>query len=398
MNFDIKGKIWIDKKGTELLKEKSTMVLFNKHIKNRDEGIKKGDIVVIHDKKSGELLGTGIYERVGNLGVRILTFGNRIFSKDLVIRRLKNAKLVREKLGFKDSYRWINSASDRFSGLIIDKYNDIVVIQSSSIGMDNLLEMIANIIREIDDKVIAVYVRNDLRNRKTYNLDIWKGFIGPRDDEKEKTGITEGDAKFLVDVKNGNKTGFYLDQRINRLELSKYAIPGSKVLDCFAYTGGFGIHALLSGSTVTFIENNATHIKNLKENIDLNQISEEYRIFNSDFWEFIRGDDNKYDIIILDPPSFISSRNEIKLGTQKYYKMNLLALKKLKKNGILISSSCSYFMDTNTLQTIILSAAEELSIELTRMGRVRGASPCHLIDPKVPGLEYLKCYFFIRTD
>jgi 23S rRNA (cytosine1962-C5)-methyltransferase len=398
MSLEIIGTIELDKKGENLVKSGSTRVVYNNHIEKREGKLKPGDIVQVKSAKSGEVLGSGFYEGIGNLGIRILTFGEVSFDENLIVTRLKRAKSIRENLGFKDSYRWINSAADDFSGLIIDKYNDLVVLQSSSPGIDTILEKLSNLIRGIDRKITKIFVRNDIRNRKRYNLKIWNGFIGEKNDEKTKTIIKEGRAKFYVDIENGNKTGFYLDQRPNRLEFSRYAYKGAKVLDCFAYTGGFGIHALLKGANVIFVEHDNRHVELLRKNIRINEISEDYEIKNQDFWNFMRENDDKFDLIILDPPSFISSRDEKKLGEQKYYKMNLLALKKLNTNGLLISSSCSYFMDTNTLQSIILNAAKELNIKLTRVGRVRGASPCHLIDPNVPGIEYLKCYFFIKKD
>ncbi|MHA1310699.1 MAG: class I SAM-dependent rRNA methyltransferase [Candidatus Helarchaeota archaeon] len=395
MSFKIKGKIIINKEVEKIIKSKSSEIIYKKNIRKIEEGLNPGDMVEIYNEYN-ELLGIGFYESMENIGIRIMTFGEDTFDEDYIIKKFKNAKKLRNKLGFTDNFRWINSTGDSFSGLIVDKFNDLVVIESFSVGIDKILNRIADIIMNIDRDIKAVYVRNDVRNRKRFNLKIWKGFIGNPIEIKTQTIIKESSAKFYVDIEKGNKTGFYLDQKPNRIESEKYAKNCKNVLDCFSYTGGFGIHAILQGASVTFVEHDPNSVQMLKKNLALNDISSGFKIYETDFWQYIKKDDNKYDMIILDPPSFISNRNEIKIGEQKYYKMNYLALPRLNDGGILVTSSCSYFLDINRLQSIILKAADNLNIKLIRLGRVRGASVCHSIAPKVPGIEYLKCYFFIK--
>ncbi|MHA1270091.1 MAG: class I SAM-dependent rRNA methyltransferase [Candidatus Helarchaeota archaeon] len=398
MNFEIKGKVIVDKNIADAIRNESIYVIYEKHIREKDSIIKSGDIVSIYDYDKKELLGTGFYENVGNIGVRLMTFKDVQFDEINIYNKLKSAYLIRKRMGFEKTYRWINDTADNFSGLIADRYNDLVVLESSSMGIDKILEIIALKIKEINNNIKAIYVRNDIRNRKINGLKIWKGFIGDVEIQKTKTIINETGVLYYVDIENGNKTGFYLDQRLNRIESSNYVMSDYNILDCFAYTGGFGIRALLKGAQVTFIEHNDLHIKMLRENLRLNNITKNYNIIKGDFWDFIEKDQQTYDMIILDPPSLITTRNETKIGENKYFKINLLALKKLKKQGLFISSSCSYFLDTNRFQSIILRAAYDLNIKLMRLGRVRGASPCHLINPRHSGLEYLKCYFFIRIN
>jgi len=398
MSFKIKGKIIIDSNIAELIKKNNIYSIFRQNIKKKEGRISSGDLVSVYSANKNEFLGVGFFETWGNVAIHLMTFDTFHFNEDTIYERLKNSKILRSKMGFIESYRWVNSAADELPGLIIDKYNDLAVIESTNSGFDKIIDTIAEITMKIDKDIKAVYVRNDTKYRKNNEMLIWKGFVGDPIITKTRTIINEGNAKFYVDIENGNKTGFYLDQRSNRLEFSLYSKSYDNVLDCFSYTGGFGIHALLNDCKVTFVENDKTHLKLLAENLKLNDISDGYNIVSENFWEFAKTDIEYYDVIILDPPSFISSRKEKELGLRKYINMNKFALERLEINGLLISSSCSYFLDAQNLQSIILKLAKELGIKLVRLGRVRGASPCHLVNPNISGLEYLKCYFFMRIE
>ena len=377
----------IRRQADDIIFKKGVLTLYTKWIMD-DGGADPGDEVIIetYDRKS---IGIGIYDGIEPIGVRILSI-QKIKPIDEVIKEnILRAYNFRRRFGW-NSFRLINSDSDYMPGLIIDIYNDTAVIQSGSIGFDHYLDYIANILTSMN---IAekVYVKNTQRSRREAGLKIWSEWIRGKGDFIET--IKEGEAIFKIDIEKGQKTGFFLDQRLNRLEIGLYS-SDKEVLDLFSYSGGFGIHSLLSGAKkVVFVEEDKYAVELLYENLKLNNIPEEnVRIYNGRVEKFFEENKEKYDVIISDPPAFIQSRSNIRKGTEKYIEILKNVLSISKKGTILFFSSCSYFLKRNKFLDMIENTFRKLNLTPLYMGGIRGASPDHphRLDNE---LDYLKAAY-----
>lgn len=354
-----------------------------------DGGAEPGDEVIV-ETYDRETVGIGIYDGVGAVSVRILSREKIRPVKEVIEENILKAYRLRKKFGW-DSYRLVYSDADNLPGLIIDVYRDTAVIQSGSIGFDKYLHTIADILFK-QDIASKSYVRNDQRSRKEIGLDVWKDWIHGEGDTD--IVITEGEAKFKVNIENGHKTGFFLDQRMNRLEVKYYSM-GSRVLDLFSYTGGFGIHALLNGAYETvFIEKDRTALEYLEENLKLNGLhNRRVEVVDEDVYQYLEGDESRYGLITVDPNALIQSRDEIKIGIRKYFNLYSQVYEKLEYGGIAFLSSCSYFLKPDKFMDIIGSLNPRPHI----LGRLRGAAPDHPYRPDTPELQYLKAIYIYKT-
>ena len=346
----------------------------------------------------GELLGCGIFESVGPVGVRVLSFKECFYSlEEAVYERIVRAFRVREKLGYVDegAYRLVNSDGDLFSGLIVDVYNDVVVVQSSSQAVDAIMPVIVDTLASILGGGISVYEKSVQRSRR----DIGLGFVEKfHRGSKVETVISEGNSKFIVNVVEGQKTGFFLDQRDNRVKLEKYVKGGEKVLDLFSYTGGFGIHAANSGAKhVVFVEEDPNAIAILRRNVKLNKLSS-YEIYEGNVWSFLNkaiDKGEKYDIVIVDPPAFIQSREGFRRGYEAYRRLFQQAASLVAEEGILFLSSCSFFLQRERfLKLIHETMLKRYDYAIVDVGRVSGDHVLRHIDKH---LDYLKtAYVYVR--
>ena len=356
-----------------------------------------GEYVRLVDVDGG-FLGCGVFENVGPVGVRVLSFRECFSSlEEAVYEKILRAFRVREKLGYVDegAFRLVNSDGDLFSGLIVDVYNDIVVVQSSSQAIDAIMPVIVDALVSVLGSNISVYEKSTQRSRREVGLDFVEKF---HRGSKVETVISEGNSKFIVNVVKGQKTGFFLDQRDNRIKLEEYVKGGERVLDLFSYTGGFGIHAANSGAKhVTFVEEDSNAIAVLKRNIKLNNVAN-YEIFEGNVWSFLsravsRGE--KYDIVIVDPPAFIQSKEGFKRGYEAYKKLFQQASALVNENGILFLSSCSFFLEKETFLKMIHEVLlNRYDYAIVNIGRVSGD---HVLRPIDKHLDYLKtAYIFVR--
>ncbi len=358
--------------------------IFSKWIYD-DGGAEPGDEVIIetYDRKT---IGIGVYDGIGAVAVRILDKTRIASISDIIKDNILKAYIYRKRLGW-NSYRLVNSEGDKLPGLTIDVYKDTAVIQSGSIGIDKYLDYIAEIL--VREHIVEnVYVRNDQRNRKEVGLEIWKDWIkGFGDVEKE---IEEDSIKFIVNIEEGHKTGFFLDQRMNRIESKLYSM-NMKVLDLFSYTGGFGIHSLVNNADkVVFVEKDPLAIEYLIKNIKVNNLeNKRYEVIHGDAYKFFKSDTTKYGLVIVDPNALIQKREEIRSGIEKYRKLYSMAYNRLERGGIAFLSSCSYFLRTDKFLEIIYN----LDPKPNFLGRVRGASIDHIYYTDTPELAYLKALF-----
>lgn len=387
-----RAEIFVFGEGAKRLRE-GALLLFNKWVRGVRGEPKPGDLVSVYDGGGG-FLGCGLYETVGPVAVRLLSHrefhGSRF---DLFIELFEKALRRRKIIGYLDTgfYRLINSDGDFIPGLIVDVYNDIVVIQSSSQAIDEALKDIVEALVEIYGEDITVYEKSDQKSRSDIGLMFRRRFLKG---SKEETVIHEGNSKFIVNIVYGQKTGFFLDQRENRLFLEKLVEPGAKVLDLFSYTGGFGIHASNAGAgEVFFVESDKKAVEVLRRNLKLNSISK-YKVYSADVWDVLpKIVGEKFDIIIADPPAFIPSKEHYSRGSKAYFRLFSYVAKMAKEGSVVFLSSCSYFLETSDFLKLANRAFRSQNMDHILLGTVRGAAADHVFNIESQYLDYLKSIF-----
>lgn len=343
---------------------------------------------------SGNPVACGLWEPMGPVAIRVLSHGECAWRDplDAVRDRLENSYSARKRIGLVEtgSYRLVNSDGDLLSGLVIDVYGgEIAVIQSSSISFDVLLKDIAGVLVDLTG-VDTVYEKSTQRSRRDIGLEPRTRWLKG---SKKRVVIDEEGVKFIVDVQRGQKTGFYLDQRMNRLEFGRYAVEGDRVLDVFSYTGGFGIHAMYNGAgEAVFLEEDPYAVMILRENLKLNNLGN-YRIINTSIWDIGELDTRGFNLVSVDPPAFIQRGDEesIRRGIKAYIRAYKWSLSKASEGSILFLSSCSYFLDRGSFLKVLASSFVERN-DYKIMGSLRGASPDHVFRGE-EYLDYLKGAF-----
>ncbi|RLG41612.1 MAG: class I SAM-dependent rRNA methyltransferase, partial [Thermoproteota archaeon] len=314
-------------------------------------------------------------------------------NREFFRRRLLRALEFRRKLKLGNCFRLCHSEADMLPGLIVDVYSNLAVVSSTSIGMDRILNQIGEILMEILD-IEAVYVRNDGRTRKELNLPVWRGRLVGK--APQTTLIEEGAAKFRVDVLRGQKTGFFLDQRENRLAVNQIVPAGADVLDLFSYTGGFGIQAVLGGAGhVVMVDESEYACEEAKRNAELNGVLDRVSVVRSsvkDWTESAIKRGRRFDLVISDPPALIPSKEMTGIGTKTYFAVNVAAMKLVKEDGLLMTFSCSHFMTRAKFRKLVMDAAQKAGRRIQFLGGVRGQAGDHPIDPLHPWTAYLKGY------
>ncbi len=379
-------RVTVEGEGAKHL-EKGTGIVYRKWVKSQ-HSLSNGELVEITSERG--VKACGLYESKGPVALRILFYHECPDTdvKTVLRERIMLSLKKREKSRLREtkSYRLVNSDGDLFSGLIIDVFGEkVAVLQSSSSAVDRHVEIIAEILRELIG-LEAVFEKSTQRSRKDIGLEPRRrwllGKINP-------VIVEEGNARFLVDVEQGQKTGFYLDQRFNRLELYRYVSKGDSVLDVFSYTGAFGIHAALVGaSKVTFIEEDPVAVALLRKNLELNNIGS-YHIVNASIWSIINNESigSNFDVVVVDPPAFIqrSDRESIRKGIRAYYSSYYWAATRIGSEGILYLSSCSYFLTKEKFIDVVNRSLSNVGVEYAILGSVRGSAPDHVLR----GAEYL---------
>jgi 23S rRNA (cytosine1962-C5)-methyltransferase len=292
--------------------------------------------------------------------------------------------------------RLIHAEGDLLPGLICDKYGDYLVLQINTAGMERFRELIVSLLTDLLSPRM-MYDRSDATTRAQEGLPDSTGPVkeGMFPDLIE---IRENNMRFLVDVKQGQKTGFYLDQRDNRALIRGLA-QGKRVLNCFSYSGGFSVYASSGGAVaVTSVEASAEALALCKENLMLNNIPlDSQRLVKADVFQFLRDDQEAYDLIILDPPAFAKRKGQVKGAVRGYKDINLYAMKRLKKGGMLLTCSCSQHVDASLLQKILSYAAADASRRLQILGSW-GAPMDHPIALHHPEGAYLKAFLLRVTE
>ena len=377
-------KLEIDRRAYNSIKNFSRLI-YTKAIKNREDLPKKEEIVIL--TYNGKFVAKALYNPKSVI-LKILTTEDEEIDYDFFYKRIFNAKIYREDiLGYKDTYRWIYAEGDELPTIIFDKYNELGAMQlMSKLIEKEYLKDIVDILFELSD-LETIYVKRGKKGEK-----IKDKIFG--DKEKFETIIQEGDAKFKVNVK-GHKTGFFLDQRENRLELERFIKEGDRVLDICCYTGGFSVHAAIRGAEVVGVDLSKKALETAEENMELNNIPEDkYEFIEGNAFEVMKQmveDKEAFDVVILDPPAFTQTEDDVKNALRAYASLNYLGIKLAKR--IFVTCSCSHHVDKEMFKKTVISSAFRAKKELIMID-YKGQAPDHPISIANKNLEYLKCIFF----
>ena len=395
------AKVTITDKGKRQLENGHPWV-FEGEVINIDGEYANGDLVDVLSLKN-KYLGTGFINGNSKIRIRIISRNaNDKFDDSFWERRLRYAWEYRKTVMGDDitNCRIVFGEADHLPGLTIDRFNDILVAQCLSLGIDRIKDIIYNtiykILKEDNQNIVGLYERNDVAIRKLEGLEEYKGYYklnGCEIPNYVTTTIVENGIEYKVDVENGQKTGFFLDQKYNRLAVSKIA-KGKKVLDCFTHTGSFAMNAAKGGAlSVHAVDISASAIEMAKENAKLNDLDnitfEVVDVF--DLLPTIKN--SEYDFIILDPPAFTKSSKTVEAATRGYKEINYRAIKALPRGGYLATCSCSHFMDDERFVQMLKDVARDANVSLKQV-EARQQGPDHPILWNVKETDYLKFYIF----
>ncbi len=382
--------------------------IFSGAIDQIDEDFKPGDLVKVYSSQN-EFLGTGYLNPRSNIAVRMLTFRDETVGREFFLNRIREARALRDRFLPPDTnaYRLIHSEGDFLPGLIVDRYADYLAVQFLTAGMEKLKPEILSALKEVCPAK-GIYEHDDESMRKFEGLGKGQGMLAG-DKVPDYVEIEEYGHRFLVDVKEGQKTGFFLDQRENRKLAGDFA-KGKRVLNCFAYTGGFSIYAAKAGAlSVTSVEIQERAINTMKSNFELNGFPSplssptgrgepacragrgegKYRFVRQDVFDFLREERDTYDLIILDPPAFCKHQSQIQQAARGYKDINLQAMKRLAPDGLLFTFSCSSHITPDLFQKIVFGAAKDAG-RLVQIIQKTSHAFDHPINIYHPEGEYLK--------
>ena len=354
-------------------------------IENKD---KNGSLAEVYSN-DGRFIGKGYINHASKILVRIFIRNSDIDDEEFYLKRLKQANDYRLKLGYSNCYRMVFAESDNLPALIIDKYGDVLVMQCLSLGIDMRKKLICNcLVRLFSPK--GVYERSDVGVRKKEGLEEVKQLLyGEIPDYQQ---IEENGIKMLVDIKNGQKTGYFLDQKENRFAVRKYS--KGEVLDCFCNSGGFSLNAATVADRVTACDISSLALKNVTDNAKLNDF-ENIDTLCGDVFEILRSfkkEKRQFDTVILDPPAFCKTADEIKDAYRGYKDINLNAIKIVKSGGFLITCSCSHYMSASLFEKMLIEASKE-SGRIVRSVEIKTQAPDHPSLLCAEETQYLK--FFV---
>ena len=355
-------------------------------------GIRAGDIVTIVNGQGG-FVGRGYYNPASEIAIRLLTFKDEPIDSAFLQKRVEDAVAKRSFLSeITNARRLVFSEADGLPGLIVDQYDNTIVFQISTLGMERMKE---GVLKALADTVNPefIYEKSDSPFRKIEGLKTIKKWL--LYEGKTTVEIYEGDAKFVVDIENCHKTGFYLDQRRSRAALKEIS-NGKTVLDLFCYTGGFSINAALGGAKhVVGVDIKPEWLALARKNAELNGVSEKIEHREGDCFDILNNiceSGEKFDIIVLDPPSFVKEKKSVISAAKGYKELNTLAMRSLNEGGTLCTFSCSYNMSNEIFSDVIKKSAAEAGKNLTVLKRCHQDKD-HPIVRSIPQTEYLKGYF-----
>ena len=363
-----------------------------------------GDMVFVEDF-DGYPMGQGFINTRSKITVRMMTRKpDTEVNEDFIEMRVRNAWEYRKSVTDTSSCRLIFGEADFLPGIVVDKFSDVLVVESLALGIDRwkpvILEKLKKVLAEDGIAIRGIYERSDAKVRQQEGMERYKGFVGEPFDTKVE--IVENGVRYLVDVQDGQKTGFFLDQKYNRLAVQKLC-KGKKVLDCFTHTGSFALNAGIAGAeSVLGVDASQLGVEQARENAELNGLSERVSFVCADVFDLLpeleqKGE--KYDVVILDPPAFTKSRSSVKNAVKGYREINIRGLKLVKDGGYLATCSCSHFMDPELFTKTIREAAAGAHKRLRQVEyRTQAADHPILWTGGEQASYYLKFYIFQVVD
>lgn len=390
------------KKGEGRLLKAGGLWIYDNEIDRIEGNFTEGDIIKVRDF-DGYPLGHGFVNPHSKIRIRMMSRrAEQEINEDFLRMRVLQAWEYRKKVVDTSSCRVIFGEADFLPGLVVDKFADVLVVQSLALGIDRLKGQILQYLTEIlaqDGIVIrGIYERSDAKVRRQEGMELYKGFMGEAFDTKVQ--IEENGVRYCVDVENGQKTGFFLDQKNNRKAIQRLC-GGAHVLDCFTHTGSFALNAGLAGAKhVLGVDASETGITQAEENARLNGLSHVVKFQCADVFELLPAFERqgqKFDVVILDPPAFTKARNSVKNAVKGYREINLRGIKLVKNGGFLATCSCSHFMTQEMLSKTILQAAGSAHRRL-RQVEFHTQAPDHPILWAADESYYLKFFIFQVLD
>ena len=380
--------------------------VYNTEILRVEGAAEDGSLVDLFSIRE-KYLGTGFINSHSKIRIRLISrSANDVFDEAFFERRLRHSYEYRKTVMGDDASccRIIFGEADLFPGLTVDRFNNILVTQTLSLGMEKikpmLFSLLCKILKEDGQHIDGVYERNDVAIRELEGMEQNKGFFpidGLITPQSTKTTIVENGISYGVDFENGQKTGFFLDQKYNRQAVAKIS-RGKRVLDCFTHTGSFALNAAKGGATrVHAVDISADAIAMAQENAVLNNLQGNMTFQTANVFDLLpqiqSGAKDGYDLIVLDPPAFTKSRQTVEHAMKGYKEINLRAMKLLPRGGYLATCSCSHFLTEELFCNMLRSAAFDAQVML-RQVEARQQSPDHPILWNVPETNYLKFYIF----
>ena len=386
------------KKGEGRTLKAGGLWVFDNEIAKIDGEFENGDIVAVLDF-DGYFMGYGFINTNSKITVRLLTRKkDDVVDEKFIEKRVRDAWNYRKDTIDTSSCRIIFGEADFLPGIVVDKFSDVLVVESLALGIDKLkpviLDCLKKVLAEDGITVRGVYERSDAKVRQNEGMERYKGFIGREFDTKVE--IVENGVHYYVDVRDGQKTGFFLDQKNNRKSVQRI-VKDKTVLDCFTHTGSFALNAGYAGAKeVLGVDASDLAVEQARENAQLNNLQDRVKFMTADVFDLLpklEEEGKKYDVVILDPPAFTKSRSSIKNAVKGYREINLRGLKLVKDRGYLVTCSCSHFMDPELFAKTIKEAAHGAHKRL-RQVEFRTQAPDHPILWAADESYYLKFYIF----
>ena len=386
------------KKGEGRTIKAGGMWIYDNEIASILGDFENGDLVTVHDF-DGYFMGYGFLNMNSKIRVRMMSRRkDQVIDEAFLERRVRNAWEYRKTVCDTSCCRVIFGEADFLPGLVVDKFSDVLVVESLALGIDRMKLQILDILKRVlaEDGIVirGIYERSDAKVRDQEGMKRQKGFIGDPFDTKVE--IQENGVRYLVNVEDGQKPGFFLDQKYNRLAVQRLC-KGKKVLDCFTHTGSFALNAAVAGaSSVLGVDASELGCEQARENARLNQVEDRVTFRCADVFELLPELERKgetYDVVILDPPAFTKSRNSIKNAVKGYREINLRGMKLVRDGGYLATCSCSHFMDQELFAKTLREAAHGAHRRL-RQVEFRTQACDHPILWAADQSYYLKFYIF----
>ena len=363
--------------------------IFRSDIAKVEEGIRPGDIVDVYSGRN-RFLARGFYNPASQIAIRIMTYHQEEVGRDLIFQRVHEAIAYRKTFADLHSCRMVFAESDRLPALIVDAFGDVLVLQCLALGMERYKKDVVDALVE-ELHPAGIWERNDVPVRRLEGLEMQTGLL--YGEVPDRVLMAENGIRFMVDVKEGQKTGYFLDQKENRAAIAPF-VKDKRVLDCFTHTGSFALHAGFYGAReVTGVDISEYACKCAEENAALNALEDRVHFTAANAFDLLSEKSRSgesYDTIILDPPAFTKSRSTVEQARKGYKEINLRAMKMLEPGGFLITCSCSQHVHPDMFRDIVKEAAQDARV-LLRQVEFRTQGKDHPILAASQETQYLKC-------